>query len=103
MNTPAPALNDSVIEEGVARYWREHDRYVELATRVGDICRAQMAEDAIRAQVIYRAKDPDSLRGKLRKYRANSAAHDARGHLRARGRLGRRCASPPMKSMTATR
>jgi ppGpp synthetase/RelA/SpoT-type nucleotidyltranferase len=64
-------LNDTVIEEAVARYWREHDRYVKLATRVGDICRALVAENTIRAQVTYRAKDPDSLRGKLRKYKAS--------------------------------
>jgi ppGpp synthetase/RelA/SpoT-type nucleotidyltranferase len=66
-----PTLNDAVIEEAIARYWREHDRYVKLATRVGDICRALVAENTIRAQVTYRAKEPDSLRGKLRKYKAS--------------------------------
>jgi ppGpp synthetase/RelA/SpoT-type nucleotidyltranferase len=66
-------LNDAVIEEAIARYWREHDRYVKLATRVGDICRDLMAENTIRAQVTYRAKDPESLRGKLRKYKASEA------------------------------
>lgn len=71
MTTATPTLTDAVIEEAVARYRREHDRYVKLATRVGDICRALVADNTIRAQVTYRAKDPDRLRGKLRKYQAD--------------------------------
>jgi ppGpp synthetase/RelA/SpoT-type nucleotidyltranferase len=73
MSDNTPLLNDEVIEVAVARYWREHDRYVKLANRVGDICRTLMTENTIRAQVTYRAKDPDSLRGKLRKYKASEA------------------------------
>lgn len=40
MDIPTTVLSDAVIEDAIARYWREHDRYVKLATRVGEICRA---------------------------------------------------------------
>ncbi|MCA9633846.1 MAG: hypothetical protein KC766_39620 [Myxococcales bacterium] len=72
MTTPTPTLTDALIDEVIDRYWREHDRYVKLATRVGDLCRVLVADNTIRAQVTYRAKDPDRLRGKLRKYQADS-------------------------------
>lgn len=72
MMTSTPTLTDALIDEAVDRYWREHDRYVKLATRVGDLCRVLVADNTIRAQVTYRAKDPDRLRGKLRKYQADS-------------------------------
>ncbi len=61
---------DTVIEQVVARYWREYDRYVKLAGRVGDLCRNLVSENTIRAQVVYRAKAPDRLRGKLKKYQS---------------------------------
>lgn len=68
MNAVPPTLTEAVIDDAIARYWREHDRYVKLATRVGELCRALVSENTIRAQVTYRAKDPERLRGKLRKY-----------------------------------
>ena len=70
MTAPTQNLNDELIDEAVARYWREHDRYVKLATRVNEICRALVTENTIRAQVSFRVKAPDRLSGKLRKYMA---------------------------------
>lgn len=60
------AISDDVIEGAVARYERERDRYIKLASRVADICLAQIIEgDAIRAQVTFRTKTSQSFRGKL--------------------------------------
>lgn len=68
MTIQQSGLDDHLIDEVVSRYWREYDRYVKLATRVGELCRDLVTENTIRAQVVYRAKAPDRLRGKLRKY-----------------------------------
>lgn len=65
----AVAVPEEVITEAVARYEREHDRYLKLAARVADICRTDIIEaDAIRAQVTSRVKTSRSLEGKLRRF-----------------------------------
>ncbi|MEL7641060.1 MAG: hypothetical protein AAGU21_15590 [Solidesulfovibrio sp.] len=62
-------LNETIIVEAVQRYWREYDRYLKLAKRIEEICRADVVEgNAIRGQVTFRAKDPKRFEGKLRKY-----------------------------------
>jgi ppGpp synthetase/RelA/SpoT-type nucleotidyltranferase len=63
------AISDDTIKKAVQRYHREYDRYLKLAARVAEICRAEVVEDnAIRAQVTSRAKTPKSLEGKLRRF-----------------------------------
>lgn len=62
-------ISERVIEEAVARYDRERDRYLKLAARVADICRASIVEEnAIRAQVTFRTKTVRSFEGKLRRF-----------------------------------
>lgn len=63
------AISESVIVEAVARYDRERDRYIKLASRVADLCRRAVVEDnAIRAQVTSRTKTVKSFEGKLRRF-----------------------------------
>lgn len=63
------AISDKVIQEAVARYDRERDRYIKLASRVADLCRsAVIEENAIRAQVTSRTKTVRSFEGKLRRF-----------------------------------
>jgi ppGpp synthetase/RelA/SpoT-type nucleotidyltranferase len=65
-------ISDDTIKKAVLRYHREYDRYLKLAARVADICRAEIVEgNAIRAQVTSRAKSPKSLEGKLRRFAAS--------------------------------
>ncbi len=65
------AISDDTIKRAVQRYHREYDRYLKLAARVAEICRAEIVEgNAIRAQVTSRAKSPKSLEGKLRRFAA---------------------------------
>ncbi len=59
--------NDQLIRESVERYDRERDRYVKLAGRVADICRAVVDDHAIRAQVTSRTKSVKSFEGKVRR------------------------------------
>jgi ppGpp synthetase/RelA/SpoT-type nucleotidyltranferase len=62
-------ISESVIVEAVARYDRERDRYIKLASRVADLCRSAVVEDnAIRAQVTSRTKTVKSFEGKLRRF-----------------------------------
>ena len=62
-------ISESVIVEAVARYDRERDRYIKLASRVADLCRTAVVEDnAIRAQVTSRTKTIRSFEGKLRRF-----------------------------------
>lgn len=62
-------ISESVIVEAVARYDRERDRYIKLASRVADLCRTAVVEDnAIRAQVTSRTKTVKSFEGKLRRF-----------------------------------
>lgn len=61
-------ISESVIVESVARYDRERDRYIKLASRVADLCRTAVVEDnAIRAQVTSRTKTIKSFENKLRR------------------------------------
>ena len=59
---------DTIIAEAVARYDRERDRYIKLASRVADLCRAIVDDNAIRAQVTSRTKTVKSFEGKLRRF-----------------------------------
>lgn len=62
-------ISETVIQEAVARYDRERDRYLKLAGRVADLCRIAVVEDnAIRAQVTSRTKTVRSFEGKLRRF-----------------------------------
>lgn len=62
-------INETVISEAVARYDRERDRYIKLASRVADLCRGAVVEDnALRAQVTSRTKTVKSFEGKLRRF-----------------------------------
>lgn len=62
-------ITEKVICDAVARYERERDRFLKLAARVSDICRASIVEDnAIRAQVTFRTKTVRSFEGKLRRF-----------------------------------
>ncbi len=62
-------ISETVIAEAVARYDRERDRYIKLASRVADLCRGAVVEDnAIRAQVTSRTKTVKSFEGKLRRF-----------------------------------
>jgi ppGpp synthetase/RelA/SpoT-type nucleotidyltranferase len=59
-------ISQGVIEEAVARYSRERDRYLKLALRVADLCRTVVVEgNAIRAQVTFRTKSVQSFEDKL--------------------------------------
>jgi len=60
------------------QYVREMDRYAKLARVVAEKCREVVKENAIRAYVTYRAKDPDRLREKLERI----ALRDGEGRLR---------------------
>jgi ppGpp synthetase/RelA/SpoT-type nucleotidyltranferase len=63
------SISEEVIQEAVARYDRERDRYLKLASRVADHCRSAVVEDnAIRAQVTSRTKTVRSFEGKLRRF-----------------------------------
>lgn len=63
------AIPDDVINEAVARYGRERDRYLKLANRVEDIVRSSIVdENAIRAQVTSRTKSIKSFESKLRRF-----------------------------------
>lgn len=66
-------IDESVILEAVARYDRERDRYIKLASRVADLCRGAVVEDnAIRAQVTSRTKTVKSFQGKLQRFSRRS-------------------------------
>lgn len=62
-------ISETVILPSVARYYRERDRYIKLAARVADICRASIVEgNAIRGQITYRTKTVRSFEGKLQRF-----------------------------------
>lgn len=58
-------LDPTQIQNAVKRYIRERDRYRKLAENVSEKCKDIIDENAIRAYVQWRAKEPDSLRKKL--------------------------------------
>ena len=62
-------LTDEAIDQAVARYWREYDRYGKLAEFVGEACRKLLDDNVVRGSVQWRAKNPDRLRAKLQKNR----------------------------------
>jgi ppGpp synthetase/RelA/SpoT-type nucleotidyltranferase len=62
-------ISEQVIVDSVARYDRERDRYLKLASRVADICRTYIVEgNAVRAQITSRTKTVRSFEGKLRRF-----------------------------------
>lgn len=64
-------ISSDLIDPAVRRYGRERDRFVKLADRVAEICRADICEaNAIRAQVTFRVKSANSFEGKLRRFSA---------------------------------
>lgn len=63
------ALTEELIDQAVARYWREYDRYTKLAECVGESCRKLLDANVIRGSVQWRAKNLDRLRAKLLKYK----------------------------------
>ncbi|HVB01965.1 MAG TPA: RelA/SpoT domain-containing protein [Acidimicrobiales bacterium] len=60
-------LNAEDIERALERYHREIDRYEKVALFVADVCRSLVRDNAIRATVQFRVKDPERLRGKLQR------------------------------------
>jgi ppGpp synthetase/RelA/SpoT-type nucleotidyltranferase len=65
----AMPISEQVIIDSVARYDRERDRYLKLASRVADICRTSIVEgNAVRAQITSRTKTVRSFEGKLRRF-----------------------------------
>lgn len=62
-------LTDQQIDEAIARYGREWDRYRKLVEFVAEACRGIVRENAIPATVQWRAKDPGRLRGKIARKR----------------------------------
>lgn len=61
-------FSETIIAEAVDRYDRERDRYIKLAGRVADLCRAIVDDNAVRAQVTFRTKTVKSFEGKLRRF-----------------------------------
>lgn len=62
-------FDKELIEPSVERFRRERDRYAKLADRVAEICREDICEqNGIRAQVTFRVKSTNSLRGKLKRF-----------------------------------
>lgn len=60
-------LTEADIEAVESRYRREQDRYRKLAEVIYELCLEMVSEVDVRATVQRRAKDPISLRNKLRK------------------------------------
>lgn len=59
------ALDQGQVDEVIARYERELNRYEMLATTVAEICRVILETPKIQATIQKRAKSPDRLRDKL--------------------------------------
>lgn len=59
------ALTEKQIDEAVARYEREYDRYVKLAEIIYQRCQEVLARMSARATIQRRAKAPASLKKKL--------------------------------------
>lgn len=70
-------LTEALIDECVERYWREFDRYAKLVALVEQKCRKILEEKLIRGTVSSRAKDPERLRGKLRRYMRNDEERES--------------------------
>lgn len=63
-------LSSQQIDECVARYEREIDRYEKMANLTYEICNEIIKDRlTIRATVQRRTKDPESLRNKIKKYK----------------------------------
>jgi len=69
------ALSEILIDEAVRRYGREIDRYRKLAEFVAEICHEIISGDAIRASVVWRAKDEESFKRKMTKWLVDPNHH----------------------------
>ncbi len=67
------SLTEKQVDEAVARYEREYDRYDKLTELVFQRCQELLASSDIRASVQRRAKKPSSLRTKLEALPRDSA------------------------------
>ena len=80
-------MSSPAVDAALARYRREHDRYLELADTVASRCRSLAAEADIPAAVQWRVKSPERVRAKLERLApspagaANGQALDALGDL----------------------
>lgn len=63
-------LTETQIDQAVARYERERDRYQKLTDFVHEACVQLVGDNAIPATVQSRTKSPDRLKGKLLKKQA---------------------------------
>ena len=90
-------MSSLVVEAALARYSREHNRYLQVAAAVASCCRRLVSEAGIRATVQWRVKSPERVRAKLERAKlerivlssasnANLAALDALDDL-AGGRI----------------
>ena len=85
-------MSSLVVEAALARYSREHNRYLQVAAAVASCCRRLVSEAGLRATVQWRVKSPERVRAKLERIvpssasNANLAALDALGDL-AGGRI----------------
>lgn len=66
------SLSDIDIEQAVARYVRERDRFEKLVSLATEQCRALIRKKGIRASITGRSKSPESLRKKLLKYQRDN-------------------------------
>ncbi len=66
------ALTMEVIDDAVARYLREYDRYHKMAEVTATIVRQILDDHALRGTVQWRAKNPERLKKKLIKYMDNN-------------------------------
>lgn len=75
------------MEAALARYHREHDRYLQVADAVASRCRHLADEAGIHATVQWRVKSPERVRAKLERLApptaggADASALDALGDL----------------------
>lgn len=80
-------MSSLVVEAALARYGREHNRYLQVADAVASRCRRLANEAGIRAPVQWRVKSPERVRAKLERIvpapagNADAAALDAVGDL----------------------
>ena len=58
-------MSSLVVEAALARYGREHNRYLQVADAVASRCRRLANEAGIRAPVQWRVKSPEHVRAKL--------------------------------------
>jgi ppGpp synthetase/RelA/SpoT-type nucleotidyltranferase len=80
-------MSSPAVEAALARYRREHDRYLALADAVASRCRSLAAEADIPAAVQWRIKSPERVRAKLERLALPSAGAASGEALEALGDL----------------